>query len=246
MKKILWTFLCLPLASFVWNVEAAQARAKEERLVRSSIQVLEEIMAIPEQAIPPALLNNAQGIAIFPNMIKGGFIVGARYGTGITVIRRQDGTWSNPVFYRVIGGSLGFQIGAHAIDVILVFKTPRSLDYISAGKFTLGGDASVAAGPVGRHAEASTDTQLRAEIYSYSRSRGLFAGVSLTGSSMQVDYQANSAFYGTAGLLPMEIFTQDNPDIPVIVDDLKRVLSKHAGSQPLRTQWRPDHNVALR
>ncbi len=234
MKKTLITvFLSLAL-SCAWMHEDAQARVKEEELVRSSIQVLEEIMSIPEQAIPPALLRNAQGIAIFPSMIKAGFILGGRYGTGITLIRRQDGTWSNPVFYRSYGGSLGFQAGAQSTDVILVFKTPRSLDYISSGKFTLGGDISVAAGPVGRHAEASTDTQLRAEIYSYSRSRGLFAGVSLTGSSIRVDYQANSAFYGTAGLLPMEIFTIDDPAVPPVVGDLRRVISRHAGPSPER------------
>ncbi len=237
MKKTLVTAVLSLVLSCAWMLEDAQARVKEEELVRSSIQVLEEIMSIPEQAIPPALLNNAQGIAIFPSMIKAGFILGGRYGTGVTVIRRKDGTWSNPVFFRSFGGSLGFQAGAQSIDVILVFKTPRSLDYISSGKFTLGGDISVAAGPVGRHAEASTDTQLRAEIYSYSRSRGLFAGVSLTGSSIQVDYQANSAFYGTAGLLPMEIFTRDDPNVPPVVGDLRRAISRHAGPSPVGAGW---------
>lgn len=228
MKKVTLSLLFTVLLVGICGMGNALA-AREHELIYNSIQVLDEIMSIPEQSIPPSLLANAQAVAIFPGMLKGGFILGARYGTGLIVVRRPNG-WSNPVFYKIVGGSVGFQIGAQAIDVILVFKTPRSLDYISSGKFTLGGDASAAAGPVGRHAEASTDTQLAAEIYSYSRSRGLFAGVSLTGSSIQVDYSANSSFYGTAGLLPMEIFTKDDPNVPPIVDDLKKAISRHAGS----------------
>ncbi len=231
MKNILFIFLALTAcASSPWTADTAHAQAREQRLVLSCIQVLEEIMAIPEQAIPPTLLANARGIAIFPGMVKAGFIIGGRYGTGIIVVRKPDGSWSNPVFYKAFGGSIGFQAGAQATDVILVFKTPRSLDHISAGKFTLGGDVSVAAGPAGRHAEASTDTQLGAEIYSYSRSRGLFAGVSLSGSSIQVDYQATSAFYGTASLLPMDIFAEDNPDAPPITQDLKETVARYSDS----------------
>ncbi len=230
MKKILFVVLLSMTFADLRLPGKARAQAGEEGLVLSCIQVLEEIMAIPEQAIPPALLANARGIAIFPGMVKAGFIIGGRYGTGITVVRRADGNWSNPVFYRTFGGSIGLQAGAQSTDVILVFKTPRSLDHISLGKFTLGGNVSVAAGPVGRHAEASTDDQLGAEIYSYSRSRGLFAGVSLTGSSIQVDYQATSAFYGTAGLLPMDIFARDNPNAPPIVEDLKQAVARYSGS----------------
>jgi lipid-binding SYLF domain-containing protein len=121
------------------------------------------------------------------------------------LLRNEDRSWSNPVFFRLIGGSIGWQIGLQSSDVILILKSIRSLDAICGGKFTLGADASVAAGPVGRLAEADLDILLRAEILSYSRSRGLFAGLSLEGAAIQVDYGATSAFYNMPGLLPVEI-----------------------------------------
>ena len=139
--------------------------------------------------------------------------------------------WSNPVFFTIAGGSVGWQIGAQSTDAILVFKTMRSLDAITSGKFTLGADASVAAGPVGRHAEASTDIQLKAEILSYSRNRGLFAGVAIEGAAIQVDYKANSAFYNMAGLLPMQILMSTDMQAPPVADDLKRILAYYSKPQ---------------
>jgi lipid-binding SYLF domain-containing protein len=126
------------------------------------------------------------------------------------------------------GASLGLQIGAQASDVVLVFRSVRSLDSITSGKFTLGMDASVAAGPVGRHAEAGTDVQLRAEMLSYSRSRGLFAGVALEGAAMQVDYGANSAFYNIPGLLPMDIFQRRDIQAPAVAGELRSVLKYYS------------------
>ncbi len=202
----------------------AIAGTGEEAKVHTSISVIREIMAIPESAIPPGLLQNAYGIAIFPDLFKAGFIVGGRYGVGIMVVRTEDRSWSNPVFFSIVGPSLGFQIGAQVSDIILVFNSVRSLDSITGGKFTLGVDASIAAGPVGRHAEAGTDVRLRAEILSYSRSRGLFAGVALEGAAMQIDYGANSAFYNAPGLLPMEIFKNRNIQAPVVASDLRNTL----------------------
>lgn len=197
----------------------------EEARVRESAAILMELNQIPEEAIPPSLLKSAYGIAIFPNLLKAGFIVGGRYGTGIMVVRGEDRTWSNPVFFSLLGGSVGFQIGVQASDIILVFNSIRSLDSITGGKFTLGADASIAAGPVGRHAEAGTDIQLRAEILSYSRSRGIFGGIALEGAAIQVDYEANSAFYNNNSILPMEIFRNRNLPVPPAVDELKRVLN---------------------
>jgi lipid-binding SYLF domain-containing protein len=190
---------------------------------------MKEIMEIPESSIPPSLLDSAYAIGIFPDLLKAGFIVGARYGGGIIVVRKEDRSWSNPVFYTMTGGSVGFQIGAQASDIILVFKTARSLDWITGGKFTLGVDASVAAGPVGRHAEAGTDVQLRAEILSYSRSRGLFAGVAVEGAAIQVDYGSNAAFYNAPGLLPMEIFKSRELQTPPLAEELKRVIAYYSG-----------------
>ena len=211
---------------------AASAFATEEQVVklREAREVMEDIMAIPENAIPPSLLNDAQAIAVIPGVIKAGFIVGGRFGKGV-VLRRLPGRrgWSDPVFLTIAGGSVGFQAGASATDVILVFKNRRGLDSLANGKFTLGADAAVAAGPVGRNAQAATDVQLRSEILSYSRSRGLFAGVALDGSVMEIDHAANAAFYGKRGITPREIFENRAPRHPAESNRLKATISKFAG-----------------
>jgi lipid-binding SYLF domain-containing protein len=139
-------------------------------------------------------------------------------------VRNEDRSWGNPVFFRLIGGSIGWQIGVQSTDVILVLRSIRSLDAICGGKFTLGVDASIAAGPVGRQAEAATDILLRAEILSYSRNRGLFLGVSLEGAAIQVDYGSTASFYNVAGLLPMEILRNRNMMAPAVAAELRRVL----------------------
>jgi lipid-binding SYLF domain-containing protein len=149
--------------------------------------------------IPRALLEDAYGIAIIPNVVKGSFIVGASFGNGVLLIRDENGNWMAPVFVSLTGGNVGWQVGVQATDVILVFKTRKSIDGILAGKFTLGADAAIAAGPVGRKAAAATDGRLQAEIYSYSRARGLFAGVSIDGSAIQLDHLANATYYRSPG-----------------------------------------------
>jgi lipid-binding SYLF domain-containing protein len=164
--------------------------------------VLNEIMAIPVKQIPLSMLADAQGIAIVPNVLKGGFVVGVRHGRGVMTVRDESGAWRPPVFISLTGGSVGWQIGVQATDVILVFKTQSSVQNLMKGKFTIGADAAAAAGPVGRNAAAATDARLNAEIYSYSRSRGLFAGVALDGSVLQVDAAANQAYYAGTGYTP--------------------------------------------
>jgi lipid-binding SYLF domain-containing protein len=176
-----------------WNI-AAQATVLDQR-VDTATQILQDLKRMPENAIPPALLNRAYAVAVIPSVIKAGFIVGGTYGKGIIVARRADGTWSNPSFVMLTQGSFGFQAGAQSTDLILVFKTRRALDGISSGKITLGGDASIAAGPVGRQATAATDIQMQSEIYSYARSRGFFAGVSLEGGVLSMDRKANGEYY---------------------------------------------------
>jgi lipid-binding SYLF domain-containing protein len=158
---------------------------------------LDEVMAMPGRGIPLSLLTNAQGVAIVPDLLKGGFIVGVRHGRGVLLVRDPTGTWQPPQFISINGGSVGWQIGLQATDLVLVFKTAHSIRGLLRGKLTLGADISAAAGPVGRDASASTDTTLRAEILSYSRSRGLFAGVALDGSVVQVDPLSNTAFYAS-------------------------------------------------
>jgi lipid-binding SYLF domain-containing protein len=177
--------------------------------LRASLDVLEALQAVPERGVPPVLLADAQGVAVIPNVIKAGFVVGGRGGHGVVLTREPDGTWGRPAFVTLGGASVGLQAGIQSTDVVLVFKTRSGLDRVlrGKGKLTLGADVAVAAGPIGRQAEAATDGRLRAEIYSYSRSRGLFAGVSLEGAAINYDYDVNQAFAQT--LRPEDLAAAD-------------------------------------
>jgi lipid-binding SYLF domain-containing protein len=207
---------------------AMAVHAEDPPLVRASnaVRVLGEIMQAPDKAIPSDLLREAKAIAVIPDMIKAGFIFGGRRGEGLIAVKTRDGTWSNPSFITMTGGSVGFQAGVSSTDVILVFRTQRGVDSIVNGKFTLGADASAAAGPVGRTASAATDGQLKAEIYSYSRSRGLFAGVALDGSALRIDYDANAAIYGP-GITPRRIFEGGVTNVPAPVVDFRDRLEEY-------------------
>ena len=194
-KCMLAFLLAMFLTGITLESPTAHGQGREEESVRGSIAVLNEIMAIPAQAIPQRMLSDAEGIAIIPKVIKGGFIIGARHGRGTLLVRDENKGWHAPVFVTLTGGSIGWQAGVQSTDVILVFKTRKSIEGILSKKFTLGVDAAAAAGPVGRQASAATDIQFKAEIYSYARSRGLFLGASLDGSMLQVDGMANAAYY---------------------------------------------------
>jgi lipid-binding SYLF domain-containing protein len=211
--------LALPGAS-------ALAGERENTRAREAITVLNEIMQAPDQAIPSRLMSDAEAIAVIPNVVKAGFVLGGRSGRGLISMRASDGTWSNPSYIRLTGGSIGFQAGVQATDVVLVFRTRRGVDSIVNGKFTLGADASVAAGPVGRTAQASTDGQLKAEIYSYSRARGLFAGVALEGAVLAIDHRANQATYGP-NTTPRAIFEGRSGMPPGIIVDFRDLLEEH-------------------
>ncbi len=174
----------------------------EAAIVDSSAQVLREIMTIPGKGIPASLLAKSEGIVIVPGMLKGGFVIGAKHGRGVVVVRDQNANWQMPQFITVTGGSVGWQAGIQATDLVLVFMTKKSVQGLLTGKFTIGADASAAAGPVGREASASTDARLQAEIYSYSRSRGLFAGLSVDGSKINIDGNANAVYYRPQTALP--------------------------------------------
>jgi lipid-binding SYLF domain-containing protein len=178
-----------------FNSALAQAReqSREDARLITATQVLEELLATPDQRVPDWLMQRAYGVAIIPEVIKGAFIFGGRYGSGVMSVRDPAGRFSNPIFISLAGGSVGWQVGATSTDVVLVFVTPRSVENFARGKFTLGADASVAAGPVGRQTEAAAG--IAAEIYSYSRSRGLFAGVALDGTVIAFDRSANREFY---------------------------------------------------
>lgn len=208
---------------------AAQAGISEEEDAQAATRVLRDIVAIPEQGIPPALLSQAYGVAVIPDVLKVGFIFGGRRGEGLLSVRAENGKWSNPIFVSLTGASVGFQIGASKTDVILVFKTPNSVRRLAEGKITLGGEASVAAGPVGRSAEAATDIQLDAEIYSYSRARGLFAGVSAEGGAIQIEAAANADFYNEPGVNPYAILGRTKTEgIPPSGREFVNTLERYA------------------
>ncbi|MEG2802789.1 YSC84-related protein [Stenotrophomonas sp.] len=175
----------------------AMAGPQEDQRARNAVRVLNEIQEIPEQGIPDKLLDEGRAIVVIPDTIKAGLVIGGRRGHGLMSVKNPDGSWSNPVFVKLTGGSIGFQAGVQSSDVVLVFRNDRSLDNLVNGKFTLGADAGVAAGPVGRNAAAATDGQLKAEIWSWSRARGLFAGVALDGAVLQIDDAANLDAYGS-------------------------------------------------
>jgi lipid-binding SYLF domain-containing protein len=183
----------------------AQAQAaREEGLLLQAAQVLEELRATPEKAIPNHLLERAYGIAVFPGLLKAAFFVGGRHGDGVFIMRDKDGRFTSPFFVSLSGGSFGFQWGVQKADIVLVFTSRKGVDGVTGGKVTLGADASVAAGPVGRDAAASTDVGL-AEVYSYSRTKGLFAGVAIDGSAITIDSGSDAVFYKKPKVLASEI-----------------------------------------
>lgn len=180
-----------------WTTALAQSReqTREDARLITSTQVLNELLQTPDQRVPDWLMQRAYGVAVIPEVIKGAFVFGGRYGKGVMSVRDAAGHFGNPIFISLAGGSVGWQVGATSTDVVLVFVTPRSVENFARGKFTLGADASVAAGPVGRQTEAAAG--VAAEIYSYSRSRGLFAGVALDGTVIAFDKGSNRDFYNS-------------------------------------------------
>jgi len=186
--------LLLSLFVLLLPAGSAFAQGREDARLVVATQVLEELRAVPDQNIPGWLMDRAYGVAVIPDVVKGAFIFGIRHGNGVLVSRDASGRFSNPVFVSLTGGSVGWQIGAQSADVVLIFATRRSLENFSRGQFTLGVSASVAAGPVGRSGEAAAGVD--AEVYSYSRTRGLFAGAALDGTGLLFDRKANRSFYG--------------------------------------------------
>ncbi|HZS48086.1 MAG TPA: lipid-binding SYLF domain-containing protein [Blastocatellia bacterium] len=198
MKKIILHFCLLSCVLSVFGicclVQSMDLKDQTSQVDKSA-RVFREIMATPDKSIPRDLLRNAKCVAVFPSVIKAGFIVGGRGGRGVVSCKSSTG-WSGPVFLNLKGGSVGLQIGAQATDFVLLFMNDKGIDSLLSDKFELGGDASVAAGPVGRQSGASTDVKLQSEILSYSRSRGLFAGLELKGVVISQDKDDNKGAYG--------------------------------------------------
>ncbi|MCY2976333.1 MAG: lipid-binding SYLF domain-containing protein [Planctomycetota bacterium] len=205
------------------SAQLVAAQSQEEAIVQAATSILQETMASPLNAIPQSMLSDAHGVAIIPNVLKAGFIVGARHGRGLLFVREANGNWHAPVFISLTGGNIGWQVGVQSSDIILVFRTPRSVQGILSGRLTIGADVAAAAGPVGRQGAVATDGQLQAEIFSYSRSRGLFAGVSIDGSVLRIDQLATGAFYRSPG-----------PNQPVVVPpsalQLTQAIARYTGT----------------
>jgi lipid-binding SYLF domain-containing protein len=215
IKEIASSVLFSVIFTTIAIVDIAHAGAREEGRLLTATEVLQEVQAMPDQRIPDALLSRAYGIAVIPDVTKIAFIFGGRHGNGVLTVRdKLTSPWSNPTFVSLTGGSWGFQIGAQSSDIILVFTTKTGIEGIAGGKLTLGADASVATGPVGRQGSAATDMSFNAEIYSYARTRGLFGGIALDGSVISIDRSANSSFYGKSGVTATDIFSGQAPVAP--------------------------------
>jgi lipid-binding SYLF domain-containing protein len=205
--------LCLVLL-LAFSAHESRAGAREEGRLLTATEVLEEVQGMPDVRLPDTLLSHAYGIAVIPDVTKVAFIFGGRHGNGVLVVRdKLTAPWSNPVFISLTGGSWGFQAGAQSSDIILVFTTKTGIEGITGGKLTLGADASVATGPVGRQGSAATDIGFNAEIYSYARTRGLFGGIALDGSVIAIDRSANAALY-RKNVTASEIFAGQAPTPP--------------------------------
>src|SRR5512138_1354064 len=219
---------------------AAVAGERQDARLLTSTKVLDELLQMPEQNIPTWLLERAHAVAVVPDVIKVGLGIGGRRGKGVLVIRKDNGEWSNPIFVNLTGGSFGFQVGVQSTDVVLVFTSRHSIEGIVGGKVTLGADASVAAGPVGRQSSAATDVGLNAQVYSYSRASGLFAGVALDGSAITIDHRSNELFYQRPGVLASEIIRGDAPAAPAPAQQLIAAIERSAhGTRTASTSETP-------
>jgi len=195
MKKLKFIILPILLCTCFIMASASKDESRETERIHKASNVLKDFGEMKE-SIPHDLMDDCQGIVIVPDLLNAGFVVGGKRGRGVAMVKLDDGTWSDPVFVTLTGGSFGLQIGVQSVDLVLVFRHKGVLTKVKNGDFTIGGDASAAAGPVGRSTSASTDYKMEAEVYSYSRSRGLFAGISINGSNLAIDKTANAAYYG--------------------------------------------------
>jgi lipid-binding SYLF domain-containing protein len=234
MKKIVAAgLLIVSMTTWAWS----QNRGAQVDRVQTASTVLDQIMSAPDRAIPDGILSGAKCIAIVPSMLKASFVFGANYGKGVATCRTDHG-WSAPVFFKVTGGSFGFQAGGQASDLVLIIRTDDGMQHLLQSKFKLGADASAAAGPVGRDAQASTDLTLRAQVLTYSRSRGLFLGVSLSGGVIRQDDSDTRAFYGGKD---WTFYSLLRGQIPAPQDSLVllNTVEKYAPTPKVRAQVAP-------
>lgn len=225
MKKFLLLTLIVSLSSFSFAADESGKESKAADRAQSAADVLNEIQGAPDKGIPQEVLGSAECVAVVPSMLKGGFIVGGKYGRGLASCRNAKG-WSAPAFFVVTGGSFGFQIGGQAVDLVMLIMNKDGMKHLLSSEFALGADASVAAGPVGRHAEGNTDWKMRAEVLTYSRARGLFAGVSLNGAVVKQDKDSTREFYGR--MVPFHTSLTGEIDPPPAASPFLTTLAKWA------------------
>ncbi len=217
---------CLVLVALSPTTAQSPSASEEVARLRESVTVLNEVMAGGDTAIPASILRRAEGIAVFPSTVKAGFIFGGMRGRGVLSARTESG-WSPPTFMTLTGGSFGLQVGGQATDLVFVIMNRRGLENFIRNQFKFGADASAAAGPVGRDVQAGTDLQMRAEILSYSRARGLFAGVTVNGSTVRTDVDANYRFYNTR-FSSTQVVVEGLAGNPESVQGWQGALAKHA------------------
>lgn len=227
VKKIfaIAIMLCLAVVGFAQDED----RSKQMGRVQAASDVLGEIMSAPDSGIPEEIIGSAKCVAVVPSLLKGGFVVGGAYGKGVASCRTDKG-WSAPAFFRVTGGSFGFQIGGQAVDYVMLVMNDAGMRNLLASKFKLGADASVAAGPVGRHAEGMTDWKMRAEVLTYSRARGVFAGLTLNGAVIKQDADDTRSFYGR--VIPFRTLLTGGVPAPESAKPFLSSLGKYAGGTP--------------
>lgn len=222
MKKII-VMLAVLLTS---NLALAWDRADDVERLQNGATVIKEIMSAPDAGVPDEIINDAKCIAVIPSMFKAAFAVGGAYGKGVASCRTAHG-WSAPAFFSLKGGSFGFQIGGQAADIVMIIMNEEGMNNLLASKFKLGADASVAAGPVGRHADASTDWKMRAQVLTYSRTRGIFAGISLNGAVITQHKDDTRDFYGH--MVPFKTILRGNIEAPKDAEIWQATLAKYAG-----------------
>ena len=226
MRKILVLALSLCLLStVVFAADEDDDKTKATRRVESSATVLDEIQSAPDQGIPEEVLGSAECVAVVPSLLKAGFIVGGRYGRGVASCRTAKG-WSSPAFFMIGGGSFGLQIGGEAVDLVMLIMNKDGMKNLLSSNFKLGADASAAAGPVGRHASANTDWKMRAQVLTYSRARGAFAGLELSGAVIKQDKDSTRDFYGR--MVPFKTSLTGNIDAPQTAYPFLNSLAKWA------------------
>jgi SH3 domain-containing YSC84-like protein 1 len=225
MKKILLLCVVVCFAAVAFAVDENQ---KAVDRLQAAAAVLDEIMNTPDNGIPSEVFGSAECVAVVPSMLKGGFVVGAHYGRGVASCRLPKGGWSAPAFFVVEGGSFGLQIGGQAVDLVMLIMNDNGMKNLLSSEFKLGADASVAAGPVGRHAAADTDWKMRAEVLSYSRARGVFAGLELNGAVIKQDKESTYEFYDK--MVPFKTSLDGEIEAPTGASPFLSTLAKWAKS----------------